>query len=148
MRRVPVDPVIRGRIGRGRDISADAYARLLERRRSDQIIFLSLFERVDAILAPILCQAPAPPLADIDENLPPALYGRFVNFLDLASLAVPMGQLRQGLPMGLQILVPRFADALALRIGRAFEKARGKGPAHPAGLPERCRWRNRSPRCS
>ena len=128
-----VDPVIRGRIGRGRDISADAYARLIDRRRSDQIGFLSLFERVDAIVAPI-CQAPAPPLADIDENLPPALYGRFVNFLDLASLAVPMGQLRQGLPMGLQILVPRFADALALRIGRAFEKARGEDPMRPSGL--------------
>ena len=64
----PVNPVIRGRIGRGRDISADAYARLLDRRRTDQIDFLSLFDRLDAIVAPI-CQAPAPPLADIDENL-------------------------------------------------------------------------------
>ena len=126
----PVDPVIRGRIGRGRDISADAYARLLDRRRSDQIDFQSLFDRLDAIVAPI-CQAPAPPLADIDENAPPALYGRFVNFLDLAGLAVPMGKASKGLPMGLQILVPRFDDALALRIGRAFEKARGDDPMRP-----------------
>jgi aspartyl-tRNA(Asn)/glutamyl-tRNA(Gln) amidotransferase subunit A len=126
----PVNPVIRGRIGRGRDISADAYARLLDRRRFDQIDFQSLFDRLDAIVAPI-CQAPAPPLADIDENAPPALYGRFVNFLDLAGLAVPMGKASKGLPMGLQILVPRFDDALALRIGRAFEKARGDDPMRP-----------------
>ena len=125
-----VGPVIRGRIGRGRDISADAYIRLLDRRRSDQINFQSLFERLDAIVAPI-CQAPAPPLADIDENAPPALYGRFVNFLDLAGLAVPMGKVSKGLPMGLQILVPRFDDAMALRIGRAFEKARGGDPMRP-----------------
>jgi aspartyl-tRNA(Asn)/glutamyl-tRNA(Gln) amidotransferase subunit A len=117
----PVGPVIRGRIGRGRDISADAYIRLLDRRRSGQIAFLSVFDGLDAIVAPI-CQAPAPPLADIDENAPPALYGRFVNFLDLASLAVPMGKLRKGLPMGLQILVHRFDDALALRIGRASRR--------------------------
>jgi aspartyl-tRNA(Asn)/glutamyl-tRNA(Gln) amidotransferase subunit A len=129
----PVGPVIRGRIGRGRDISADAYIRLLDRRRSDQIDFQSLFDRLDAIVAPI-CQAPAPPLADIDENAPPALYGRFVNFLDLAGLAVPMGKLSKGLPMGLQILVPRFDDALALRTGRAFEKARGDDPMRPIGL--------------
>jgi aspartyl-tRNA(Asn)/glutamyl-tRNA(Gln) amidotransferase subunit A len=113
----PVGPVIRGRIGRGRDISADAYIRLLDRRRSGQIAFLSVFDGLDAI-----GQAPAPPLTDIDENAPPALYGRFVNFLDLASLAVPMGKLRKGLPMGLQILVHRFDDALALRIGRASRR--------------------------
>ena len=128
----PVNPVIRGRIGRGRDISRDAYARLIERRRSDQIDFATVFDQVDAIAAPI-CQAPAPPLGEIDENAPPALYGRIVNFLDLASLALPMGRLQHGLPTALQIMVPRFADALALRIGRAFEKA-GGGQMRPAGL--------------
>jgi Asp-tRNA(Asn)/Glu-tRNA(Gln) amidotransferase A subunit family amidase len=36
--------------------------------------------------------------------------------------------------MGLQILVRRFDDAMALRIGRAFEKARGEDPMHPIRL--------------
>jgi aspartyl-tRNA(Asn)/glutamyl-tRNA(Gln) amidotransferase subunit A len=129
----PVAPVIRERIGRGRDISAATYIRVLERRRADQAAFADAFDRLDALVAPI-CQAPAPPLAEVDEAASPTLYGRFVNFLDLASLAVPIGTMRGGLPMGLQIIVRRFDEGLALRIGRAFELARGGLVARPAGL--------------
>ncbi|MBT4488802.1 MAG: amidase, partial [Rhodospirillaceae bacterium] len=37
-----------------------------------------------------------------------------------------------GLPIGLQIVGPRFADALVLRASRAFEAARGMPLPHPA----------------
>lgn len=129
----PVAQVIRERIGRGRDISAAAYIRLLERRRRDQADLSAALEGIDAIVAPI-CQAPAPRVAEIDEAAPPTLYGRFVNYLDLASLAVPVGILGKSLPMGMQIIVRRFDDALALRIGRAFEVARGGLVSRPPGL--------------
>ncbi len=34
---------------------------------------------------------------------------------------VPCGRTRDGLPVGLQIIGPRFADALVLRAAAAFE---------------------------
>src|SRR5262249_2498275 len=116
----PVAQAVRERIGRGRDISAAAYIRLLEGRRRDQADLAAALEGIDAVVAPI-CQAAAPRVAEIDEAAPPTLYGRFVNYLDLASLAVPVGSLEKNLPMGMQIIVRRFDDARALRIGRAFE---------------------------
>jgi aspartyl-tRNA(Asn)/glutamyl-tRNA(Gln) amidotransferase subunit A len=44
--------------------------------------------------------------------------------MDMAALSVPAG-LVEGLPTGLQIVVRRFRDPLALRIGRALEVRRG-----------------------
>jgi aspartyl-tRNA(Asn)/glutamyl-tRNA(Gln) amidotransferase subunit A len=57
-----------------------------------------------------------------------------VNLLDLASLAVPVGFAPGGLPVGMQIIVRRFDDALALRIGRAVERARSPLVRRPPGL--------------
>ena len=37
-----------------------------------------------------------------------------------------------GLPIGLQIVGPRFGEALVLRLARSFEERRGPAPAWPA----------------
>lgn len=39
------------------------------------------------------------------------------------ALSVPCGFTREGLPVGLQIVGPKYADALVIRAGRAFESA-------------------------
>ena len=71
--------------------------------------------------------------ADVDERRAPmALYTRWVNYLNLAALAVPSTVSSGGLPMSLQIVVRRLEEPLALRIGRAFETARGAFPRPPA----------------
>jgi len=46
------------------------------------------------------------------------------NLMDLAALSIPMGD-AEGLPTAVQIVVRRYADPLALRIGRALEVRRG-----------------------
>lgn len=129
----PVDPVIRARITRGRALSAADYIGLIERRRRDRAAVAGALDRLDAVIAPIT-QAPAPPVAEIDEDAPPTLYGRVVNFLDLASLALPLGRSADGLPMGMQVIVRKLDDALALRIGRALEHAHGGFDGVPPGL--------------
>jgi aspartyl-tRNA(Asn)/glutamyl-tRNA(Gln) amidotransferase subunit A len=43
---------------------------------------------------------------------------------------VPCGLTAAGLPVGLQIVGPKFADALVLRAARAYERI------HPAPLPD------------
>ena len=69
------------------------------------------------------------PVAEVDENQSPMAHvTRWGNLLALCGLAVPTALSKDKLPMSLQIIVRRFDDALALRIGRAFEKARGAFP--------------------
>ncbi len=128
-----VDPVIRARIMRGREIPASVYLRLLDTRRSAQAEFLTRLDRLDALIVPG-CHQPPIPVDEVDEQAPPNIFGRFVNFLDLASLSVPIGITAAGLPGAIQIVVRRFDDPLALRIGRAFEKARGGLVQRPPGL--------------
>ncbi len=47
------------------------------------------------------------------------------NLLDTPSLCVPCGRSAIGLPIGMQIVGPRNADATVLRIGHAYEQATG-----------------------
>jgi aspartyl-tRNA(Asn)/glutamyl-tRNA(Gln) amidotransferase subunit A len=46
------------------------------------------------------------------------------NLAGLPGVSVPCGT-SQGLPVGLQVLAPQWADAMALRVARAYEVARG-----------------------
>ena len=128
-----MDPAIRQRILRGRDISAADYQSLLEERRLAQAAFIEALDGLDALLVPGSHRWP-PPVEDVNEDEAPNIFGRFVNFLDLASLAIPIGSGAGGLPAGMQIVVRRFDDARALRIGRAFERARGGLVEPPDGL--------------
>jgi aspartyl-tRNA(Asn)/glutamyl-tRNA(Gln) amidotransferase subunit A len=48
------------------------------------------------------------------------------NLTQQPGLSVPCGLTAAGLPVGLQIVGPRHADALVLRVGRAYERARGQ----------------------
>jgi aspartyl-tRNA(Asn)/glutamyl-tRNA(Gln) amidotransferase subunit A len=90
--------------------------------------FQRTLDRLDAIVLPTI-PFPAIPVSEVDERTSHmAAHTRFVNYLNLCSLAIPTRLSKAGLPMSLQIVVRRFDDALALRIGRAFEKARGAFP--------------------
>ena len=55
------------------------------------------------------------------------------NLTGQPAASIPCGYTRAGLPVGLQIVGPRFADALVLRAARAFETAR------PIRLPDPAR---------
>lgn len=123
---------IRARILTGKVLASD-YIATLARRRREIADFLTVFDRLDAIVLPTI-PFPAIPVAEVDESRAPmAAHTRWVNYLDLAALAVPTALSTGGLPMSLQVVVPRLDDALALRIGRAFELARGPFPKPPTG---------------
>ena len=124
----PLADPIRKRMARGRDVSAAERVRI-ERNRARSIAdFEAVIDRFDAIVLPTT-PFTAMPIADIDED--DMTYGshtRFANFLELAGLSVPMRLTKAGLPTSLQIVVRRFDDPLALRIGKAFENVRGEFP--------------------
>jgi len=127
----PIDPFIRARVRRGRDIDARAYLDLLEYRRKVQMEMASVFHGIDALILPT-CPMAAIPVSEVDESATPlSRLGRFVNLLDLCAVAIPAG-LENGLPVSIQIIAPCFKDALALRIARAFEVATDRSLYRPA----------------
>jgi len=128
-----IDPFIRTRIRRGRDIDARQYRDLLDYRGLVQAELASVFNGIDGLILPT-CPMAAIPVSDVDESATPlSRLGRFVNLLDLCAVAIPAG-LENGLPVSIQIIAPRFQDALALRIARAFEAATAHSLHHPATI--------------
>ncbi len=128
-----VHPDIRARVLRGREVDAARYQQLVEERRAAQIAFARYLDGAVAFLTPTSPILP-PPLAEIDETKTPlGTFTRFVNLMDAAALSVPVGLAEGGLPASLQIVVPRFEEATALRIGRALEHKRGGLFQPPAG---------------
>jgi len=119
-----VDPAIRARVVKGKEIDGARFQELIALRRARQIEFMRYIEGADAFLTPT-SPITAPPLAGLDESKTTlGTFSRMVNLMDMAALSVPAG-LVEGLPTGLQIVVRRFRDPLALRIGRALEVRRG-----------------------
>jgi aspartyl-tRNA(Asn)/glutamyl-tRNA(Gln) amidotransferase subunit A len=115
---------VRERILAGRDIPAHRLNSILEHRETVKRAFALIFDRFDALLAPTT-PWPALLLTEYDENASPGLFTRFVNYLDLAALSLPMGATSAGLPIGMQIVVPGFGEPRALEIGAALESDRG-----------------------
>jgi aspartyl-tRNA(Asn)/glutamyl-tRNA(Gln) amidotransferase subunit A len=84
-----------------------------------------LFETVDLLALPAT-PVPAMPLADSDALKAAALLTRFTRVFNLAgvpALSLPCGFTQAGLPIGLQIVGPDWAEAQVLRLGHAYETA-------------------------
>jgi aspartyl-tRNA(Asn)/glutamyl-tRNA(Gln) amidotransferase subunit A len=117
-----LDEAVRPRIRAGATISAREYLSTLAEREELKAEFNAAIAPVDAVLAPVAL-TPALPLEAVDQSTTPALFTRWGNFLDLCALAVPNGFTRTGLPLSLQIVCRGGDEALALRIGWAWQNA-------------------------
>jgi aspartyl-tRNA(Asn)/glutamyl-tRNA(Gln) amidotransferase subunit A len=118
----PVDDAVRPRVRGGAAISSREYLEVLAERERLKVEFAAATAAVDALLAPVT-MTPAIPIATVDQNTTPAFFTRWVNFLDLCGLAVPNGLTTSGLPLSLQIVCPGGEEAMALRIGWAWQNA-------------------------
>jgi aspartyl-tRNA(Asn)/glutamyl-tRNA(Gln) amidotransferase subunit A len=119
---VPLDEHVRPRLAAGRSITSQAYLESLSRREAMKLEFAAALADVDALLTPTTAM-PAVPVDEVDQTDSPAHFTRFVNFLDLCALAVPNGFSDSGLPCSLQIVCRGYDEAMALRIGWAYENA-------------------------
>ncbi|MBZ5541141.1 MAG: Asp-tRNA(Asn)/Glu-tRNA(Gln) amidotransferase subunit GatA [Acidobacteriia bacterium] len=90
--------------------------------------FQNAFTKVDAILTPT---SPVPPFKLGERTADPLqmyladIYTVTGSLAGLPGISVPCGKLPGGLPVGLQIFAPAFAETRALQLAQAFELAGG-----------------------
>ena len=114
-----LDPVVREIVLSARALRADqlftAQHRLKQLSRDVETIFSDL----DAILLPTtpchptLAEVAADPIG-VNHRL--GTYTNMVNLLDLCAVALPMATRSDGLPFGVQLLAPAFADKALLEL--------------------------------
>ena len=97
------------------------YLTALGRRDTFIIAWEAFFERYHAVILPAATSTAFPhDTADTDGN------GRMLALANLAgvpALTVPAGRDRAGLPIGVQIVGPRWSEMRLLDIARALEQA-------------------------
>ncbi|WP_054047997.1 allophanate hydrolase [Alloactinosynnema sp. L-07] len=115
-----LDPTVRRIVLGAESITgADVFAGLdqLERLRA---LACQVFVGADALLLPVtpghptLAEVAADP---IGANSRLGTYTNMVNLLDLCAIAVPAGERPDGLPFGVQLIAPAFADRPLLDLG-------------------------------
>src|SRR5437879_11572755 len=121
---LPTDPHVRPRIQLGRAISARDYLLTLAAREEHKRAFATALADVDALLTPT-AQTVAIPADRVAPSGPASHFTRPGNYLGLCGLAVPSGFRSEGMPTSLQILCHAGDEAMALRIGWAYEQATG-----------------------
>ncbi len=83
------------------------------------------FEKVDAIIAPV---APTPPFkigAKVDDPIKMYLTDIFAataNLSGIPSLAIPSGFTKNKLPLGFQLMGPRFGEETLFKLGELYEQ--------------------------
>ncbi|MDQ0586276.1 amidase [Variovorax paradoxus] len=138
-RRTPerLDPDIGAQIELGFAISGTRVTELLKLREDFHASFTRFFSRFDALLCPT-SPVEAWPLGSLGPSeiggLPAgprghAAFTPLFNYGGVPALSLPCGTGRQGLPVGLQISGPRFADARVLQLAWHAEQILGVGPA-------------------
>lgn len=128
------DPHVRRRVLAGRDVSAAAYMRLKRERQLAQEAMAQAMGQVDVCVFPTN-PITAIPVNEVDElHTPLSLLGRFVNLLNLCSVAVPIGLSPEGLPVSMQIIGRPHAEAQVLRLAHAWQQVTDWHRLTPRGL--------------
>ena len=142
-RRAQMDPGLQEIAAAGAEITLMDYLTAVRRRAELGAAMRSFHETYDLLLTPTLPLAAFPAG---QERADPARQSRWFcwapfsnpfNLTQQPAASVPCGRTAAGLPVGLQIVGPMYADAVVLRAARAFETARPwplpEAPRVPAG---------------
>ena len=116
-------PVTRTVLESGYRHSAVAVFRAMHRLQELRAWTGGLWDRADLMLLPTVpttfthAQIAEQP---IERNLVLGRYTQFVNLLDLAAVAVPVGQTGDGRPVGVTLIGPAFSEDLLLSVAADF----------------------------
>jgi amidase len=127
---------LRGNVEAGLKLNALDFAKAERQREMMFHQFRKLFDRYDVLLTPAAPVKPYP----VEMNFPNEINGqKFENYIDwiapaylitlvsLPAATAPAGLSRDGLPIGIQIVAPRFEEPLILRMARVIHQASGVG---------------------
>jgi allophanate hydrolase len=134
-----VDPVVRDIVLRAASVPAYRLAADLHRLAGIRRRSAHLFEAVDAVALPTTPEHPLVSYVEIDPigvNERLGLYSHFCNPLDLCALAVPAGRTPGGLPWGITLFAPAFADGALADFARCYL---GEAPLGPPARPAEAR---------
>jgi aspartyl-tRNA(Asn)/glutamyl-tRNA(Gln) amidotransferase subunit A len=123
------DPSLVVQIEAGMRWSAIDFVKAANGRRTLNEAFVRFFTRYDLLLTPTLTAPPPPVTVEAYAEIAGRKVTRLgwlaftfpLNLIGYPAASVPCGWTREGLPVGLQIVAPRFAEALVLRAAAAFE---------------------------
>jgi aspartyl-tRNA(Asn)/glutamyl-tRNA(Gln) amidotransferase subunit A len=130
-RKAEIDPGLRHIAAQGAETPLLDYLAAVKTREQITVAMNAFHQRYDLLLTPSL---PLPAF-EAGREYPAGLTGehRWVDWTPFSypfnltgqpAISVPCGLTPDGLPAGLQIVGPRFADALVLRAARAYETTR------------------------
>ena len=136
-----LDPNLAGNIRLGLEVKVGDIARAEHKRAEIWHRWRVLFERFDLVLTPTCPVLPFP----VEQNYPFEIAGRrlesyidwvaqtfLVSLAALPAASVPAGLAASGLPVGLQIVGPRFSDPQLLACAKLVERDRSIGWAPQA----------------
>jgi amidase len=125
---------LRGNVDGGLKLTATDFAAAEHTRGEVFHRFAHLFERYDVLLTPA---APVKPFG-VEMNFPDAINGqKFENYIDwiapaflitlvsLPAATAPAGLSADGLPIGMQIVAPRFEEPLILQVAKFVQAGSG-----------------------
>ena len=122
-----IDPIVRGRVEKGRDISAADYIEVVRARAALARAMDGKLAELDLLAMPTTATV-APRLDEVSD--PKAFMARnalllrnttIVNFFDLCAISLPLPR-DGGLPVGLMLIARNGHDRRLLRIAAAVEK--------------------------
>ncbi len=131
-------------IERGQDVSVVQYSRLQQIQTAVFDHIEDIFERYDLLVSPTLACRPVPNVSDGPTLGPTEVDGEPVeptigwcmtflfNFTGHPAASVPAGLDESELPVGMQLVGPRFADSRVLAASAAFERIRPWADTYPS----------------
>jgi amidase len=130
--------LLKGNVEAGFKVTALDLAAAEEKRQEVFHRFRELFERYDVLLT---AAAPVKPFP-VEKSFPDEINGRkldnyvdwiactfLITLVSLPAASVPAGLTRDGFPVGLQVVAPRFEEPRILSIAKLVQRA------HPIGWP-------------
>ncbi|MEW6689083.1 MAG: amidase [Pseudomonadota bacterium] len=120
----------------GEKIPTKDYLAAIQKRGALGLLMNRFHERYDLLVTPTLPLAAFAAGREVSNLLKEKRWTDWTpftypfNLTQQPAATIPCGLTKKGLPVGLQIVGPRYADALVLRAARAFESA------HPIRMPD------------
>ena len=126
-----LDPIMASAVRGAENVSAQEYLGRLARLKSLAGRAAHRFDGIDVIATPTLCLTP-PVLADVSNADAYLRVNRrivrntvAVNYLGLCAITLPVGRDKAGMPVGLQLIAPTWAEERLLAIALAVERVLG-----------------------